>query len=58
MREGPLKDGGITYFADYSDLVELLKQHGFKVEEQECLIKSYEKMTKFLKYSVLVMRKI
>ncbi|OVE74930.1 hypothetical protein BVX95_00705 [archaeon D22] len=58
VEEGPLANQGISYFADYDDLIELLNNNDFKIEEKEKLTKSYENMTKTLKYAIIHAKKI
>jgi len=58
VKEGPLANQGVIYFADYKDLINLLVSAGFSIIEKEILIRSYENMTKFLKFAVVIAKKI
>jgi len=57
VEEGPLANQGVQYFAEYNDLIELLQNSGFKIVEKEILIRSYENMTKFLKFAIIICKK-
>ena len=57
VKEGPLANQGIIYFAEYDDLIELLKNSGFEICSKEILIRSYENMEKYLKFAIIVCKK-
>ena len=55
--EGPYKDKGTAYYADYDDLVEIMDEAGLEVVSRETLRRSYENRTKFLNHAILVTKK-
>jgi len=57
VKEGPLSGLGIQHFADYDDLITLLKDNGFQIIESEMLTRTYQNRTKKINWAIIVAKK-
>ena len=57
VNEGPLSNQGTIYFADMCDLIKMLEEVGFSIEEKEMLTRTYENMSKQLSFAIITARK-
>ncbi len=58
VEDGPLKYEGVTYFAKYDDLIDLLEKNGLKIINKIFLERTYENMQKSLKYAIIYSKKV
>ncbi len=58
VSEGPLANQGIIYFADLCDLTKMLEDVGFKIENKELLIRTYENVSRQLTFAIITAKKV